>query len=92
MQHLKLQRKESRLQWTKVNEMYDVAIIGGGVAGLAAAMYAARYNLKTVVVAKDLGGLIQYTHLVENYPGFSSISGMELAKKIEDHALSLIHI
>lgn len=68
----------------KENE-YDLIIIGGGCAGYPAAVYAARFNLKTLVIAKEMGGLITTTHLVENYPGFISLTGPELAKKLEDH-------
>ena len=65
-------------------EEYDLIIIGGGCAGYPAAVYASRFNLKTLVIAKEQGGLITTTHLVENYPGFISLSGSELAQKLED--------
>ncbi len=68
----------------KENE-YDFIIIGGGCAGYPAAVYASRFNLKTLVIAKEKGGLITTTHLVENYPGFVSLSGQELADKLEEH-------
>ena len=73
-------------------ESYDFAIIGAGGTGLAAAMYGARLGLKTVVFGSThgseaaVGGVITTTNLVENYPGFKSISGFDLAKKIEEHA------
>ncbi|MBI4392627.1 MAG: FAD-dependent oxidoreductase [Euryarchaeota archaeon] len=75
---------------------YDLAIIGAGVTGLAAAMYAARLNLRTIVLgnagehspALDIGGTITLTDTVENYPGFIRLTGEELAKKLEDHAKS----
>ena len=57
---------------------YDVVIIGGGCAGLAAALYAKRYDLKTVVFAKELGGLITTTHIVENSPGIKPMSGWDM--------------
>lgn len=60
---------------------FDVAIIGGGCAGLAAALYAKRYDLDTVVYAKELGGLITTTHLVENYPGIKPMSGWDMMEK-----------
>lgn len=57
---------------------YDVLIIGGGCAGLAAALYAKRYDLRTVVYAKEMGGLITTTHIVENYPGIKPMSGWDM--------------
>jgi len=68
--------------------IYDFIIIGGGVAGLGAAVYAARYELNTLVIAGNLGGLLQQTHYVENYIGFKKIGAMELTTKIIDHAKS----
>jgi thioredoxin reductase (NADPH) len=58
-------------------------IIGGGAAGLAAGIYAARSGLKTLVLEEKMaGGTTADAPLVENYPGFQSISGMELAQKM----------
>ena len=67
---------------------YDVIIIGAGAAGLAAAIYCARYKLKTLVVSKELGGVIIDAHKVENYPGFKEIPGIELMDKFQEHAKS----
>ena len=73
---------------------YDLAILGAGGAGLAAAMYGARLGLKTLVLGAshgselDVGGVITTTNVVENYPGFIKLTGMEIAKKLEDHARS----
>lgn len=66
--------------------MYDVAIIGNGLVGLGAAMYAGRFNLKTLVIGELMGGTITQTDKVENYPGFVSISSQELVKSFNDHA------
>ena len=55
----------------KKTEQYDVVIIGGGAAGLTAAIYCGRARLKTLVIEKALvGGLATYTNEIENYPGF----------------------
>lgn len=67
--------------------MYDVIIIGGGVSAYGAAMYCGRFNMKTLIVQKMKGGTIVLTDIVENYPGFKKLTGMELAKNIEEHAL-----
>ena len=72
----------------KAAEKFDIIIIGAGVSGLAAAMYAGRMNLKTLVIGSSpIGGVITTTNDVENYPGFKTISGIDLAEKIKEHAL-----
>ncbi|PIR27112.1 thioredoxin-disulfide reductase [Candidatus Berkelbacteria bacterium CG_4_9_14_0_2_um_filter_42_30] len=65
---------------------YDVIIIGGGPAGITAAIYTARRLLKTLVITKEPGGQIVKTSDIENYPGFDLISGPELAKKFISQA------
>lgn len=64
--------------------LYDVMIVGGGPAGLAAAIYTSRAKLKTVIFEKEtLGGQPMNTELIENYPGFEEgISGAELGSKM----------
>ncbi|MFH0833846.1 MAG: FAD-dependent oxidoreductase [Patescibacteria group bacterium] len=69
--------------------MYDLIIVGSGVAGLGAAIYARRFAMKTLVIGDAEGGTITLTHLVENYPGFKSLSGYELAHNLVEHAKGL---
>lgn len=64
---------------------YDVIIIGGGPAGMNAAMYAARKEMRAAVITTDFGGQILLTSEIENYLGFPSISGFELSDKMEAH-------
>src|SRR3989339_82723 len=65
---------------------YDVGIIGGGIVGLAGAIYSGRLGLKCIVFADELFGTLAKTDIVENYPGFKKISGKELTKKFLEHA------
>ena len=70
--------------------MYDCTIIGGGPGGICAAIYAIRAGLKTVVLEKlGIGGQIAVSDIIENYPGFPSLSGPELMKHFEDHAKAM---
>jgi thioredoxin reductase (NADPH) len=69
------------------NEIYDVAIIGIGLAGLSAAMYSGRFNMKTIAFGELLGGTITTTDLVENYPGFKSIQSFDMVEKFREHAM-----
>lgn len=70
--------------------IYDTIIIGAGSAGCSAAIYATRYNLKTLMIGGPMpGGLITEALEVENYPGFLSISGMQLAMNFIDQATKL---
>ena len=65
---------------------YDMIIVGGGCAGLSASIYAKRYNMNVLLLSEMLGGTITKTHLVENYPGFTSVTGQELANHLIEHA------
>ncbi|MEK7863865.1 MAG: FAD-dependent oxidoreductase [Chloroflexota bacterium] len=66
---------------------FDLIIIGGGPAGLTAGLYAARANMSAVLFeAKDIGGEILNTDLIEDYPGFESVTGADLAAKMGEHA------
>ena len=66
--------------------LHDLLIVGGGCAGLGAAIYARRFNMDVLVLTEGLGGTITTTHLVENYPGFISLTRQELADKLIDPA------
>ncbi len=67
--------------------IWDVVIVGGGPAGLTAGLYAARANMRAVLVERLLpGGELLNTDLIEDYPGFISTTGRELAELMEQHA------
>ncbi len=71
-------------------ESCELAIIGAGAAGLAAGIYGARSGLKTLILEEKMaGGTIADAPLIENYPGFQSINGRELAKKMVVHCRSV---
>jgi alkyl hydroperoxide reductase subunit F len=65
--------------------MYDVIIIGAGPAGMTAGIYTARKKLKTLILAKEVGGQMVWSSDVENYTGFSMISGGDLTNKFREH-------
>lgn len=73
-----------------INQISDVCIIGSGPAGLSASVYASRAGLKHVVYEKFpmSGGQIVNTGDVENYLGFSSVGGFDLAQKFHEHAVN----
>ncbi|MDP3785181.1 MAG: FAD-dependent oxidoreductase [bacterium] len=66
--------------------LYDVIIIGGGPAGVAAAVYAGRKRLKTLLMTESFGGQSLVSDDIQNWIGSKSISGFELAQKMEEHA------
>ncbi|MEK7118721.1 MAG: FAD-dependent oxidoreductase [Patescibacteria group bacterium] len=68
--------------------MYDLTIIGGGPAGVAGGVYAARKRLKTLFVAYEWGGQSTVSEGIENWIGVVNISGAELAKSLRNHLLS----
>ena len=74
-----------------MNEIYDVVIIGSGPAGLTAAVYGKRAELKMVVIEKEMasGGQVLTTYEVDNYPGFPGINGFDLGMKFREHAEKL---
>ena len=65
--------------------MYDIVIVGGGPAGVAAGVYAARKKLKSLLIADSFGGQSLTSADIQNWIGAKSISGFELAKALEEH-------
>ncbi len=65
--------------------MYDTIIIGGGPAGVSAAIYAARKKLETLLITSEIGGQILETWEIENYPGLPEETGATLAQKFTKH-------
>lgn len=72
-----------------MDSAFDLIIIGSGPAGLAASIYASRYKMSNLVLGKQKGGTIGLAHKVENYPGFVSISGLDLMTKTEEQVKKL---
>ncbi len=67
---------------------YDVVIVGAGAAGMTAAIYTCRKNLKTVVISVDIGGQSNLTNHIENYPGVDAMAGAELMQRFHAKAKS----
>ena len=69
---------------------FDCVIIGSGIAGMTAAIYLKRANLNVVIIDNDApGGLLNKINKIENYPGFISITGPDLAYKIYEQVKNL---
>ena len=70
--------------------IYDILIVGAGPAGLTAAIYARRAGKSVLVLEKDsFGGQITFSPKLENYPGFETISGNDLAQRMLEQAMAL---
>ncbi len=66
--------------------MYDTIIIGAGPAGMTAGIFAARREMKTLIISKDIGGQLIWASEIANYPGFKLISNTDLIYKMQDQA------
>ena len=74
----------------EVKIMYDIIVVGGGPAGLTAAVYAKRANKSCLIIEKGaFGGQITFSPKVENIPGFAEVTGNEFAEKLVEQALNL---
>jgi len=69
--------------------MYDIIIIGAGPAGMTAGIYAARREMKTLIIGKEVGGQMVWASEIENYPGFKSINNYDLIMKIQEQVKGL---
>lgn len=67
--------------------IFDAIIVGGGPAGLSAAVYAARKVMKTILISKNIGGQVTDTFDIENYLGFSEIETADLINRFEEHVV-----
>ncbi|MBI3623051.1 FAD-dependent oxidoreductase [Candidatus Pacearchaeota archaeon] len=65
--------------------MYDLIIIGAGPAGMTAAIYAARRKIKFIIISLDIGGQMSWSSEIENYPGTTHASGVELTRSFQEH-------
>lgn len=71
------------------NEIFDIIIIGTGPAGMTAAIYAARREMKAMVVGKELGGQVMWASEIENYPGFINIQATDFILKLQEQVSNL---
>ena len=68
--------------------VYDLVILGAGAAGMTASIYASRYKINHLIFGAKIGGQFVDAHIIENYPGFTSITGADLAEKFKQHVAS----
>ena len=72
-----------------LEKTYDLIVLGGGPTAIGCAIYAARFAMDILIIGKMFGGLIATTHVVENYPAITSISGQGLMEMFREHMNSL---
>lgn len=68
-------------------KVYPIAIIGSGIAGLTASIYASRYQIEHIIIGEIPGGIMSESVIVENFPGFKSITGSDLAKRLKEQVM-----
>ncbi|MEZ0290333.1 MAG: FAD-dependent oxidoreductase [Sulfolobales archaeon] len=68
-----------------VSREYDVIVVGLGPAGMSAALYSARYKLKTLAIGETVGGQLSLAGLVDDYPGFINIEASDLVSRFKSH-------
>lgn len=68
-----------------MNKIYNSIIIGASAGGISAAIYLKRHNLDFLMIAKDIGGEMALSGVVENYPGFPETNGVALTEKFKEH-------
>ncbi|MFX1393473.1 MAG: NAD(P)/FAD-dependent oxidoreductase, partial [Promethearchaeota archaeon] len=71
------------------DKIWDLIVLGGGPTAIGCAIYAARFAMNVLIIGKTFGGLIATTHIVENYPGITSVTGTEFVEMFRDHMDSL---
>ncbi|MHA2282261.1 MAG: NAD(P)/FAD-dependent oxidoreductase [Promethearchaeota archaeon] len=72
-----------------LEKTYDLIVLGGGPTAIGCAIYAARFAMDVLIIGKIFGGLIATTHVVENYPAITTVSGQGLMEMFRDHMNSL---
>ncbi len=70
-----------------ISPNHDLVVIGAGAGGLSAAMYGARKGIDMIVITGAIGGMVNQSYVVENYPGIPNVPGQELMSKIYDHTV-----